>query len=126
MQNTDLLCYMDELYSYGMVLSRNSAAAADLVRVTESLEYSRLFCARFSRSRKLLHFIADRVLEGTEHVEEAIRNCFFTAYGSKPEFKDEGVFRSWLLRVLIDEAVRIRYRGQLSNKPTPTPNGAAL
>lgn len=65
------------------------------------------FNVRFSYCRPLLYFIAGRVLENPGDAEEAVRNCFFTASRDTPEFQDEGAFRSWLLRVVIDEALLI-------------------
>jgi DNA-directed RNA polymerase specialized sigma24 family protein len=87
--------------------------------VRDSLEYSRSFCARFSRCRRLLHLVACRVLEGTESADEAVQNCFLAARRKEPEFQDEGAFRSWLLRVLIDEALQIRYREQFLHRRIP-------
>jgi hypothetical protein len=36
-----------------------------------------------------------------------VENCFFTAICNPQEFESEGGFRSWLLRILIDEALQI-------------------
>jgi DNA-directed RNA polymerase specialized sigma24 family protein len=71
-----------------------------------------VFEGRFSRSYRLLHFIAGRVLGGTERAEEAVDNCWITASRNPPRFFYEGEFRSWLLRVLIDEALAILRRNQ--------------
>ena len=65
------------------------------------------FRARFSRCYRLLHFIACRVLGGPEQADDAIENCRRTASRHPPRFEYEGAFRSWLLRVLIDEALAI-------------------
>lgn len=92
----------------------------------ELYEHSRFFRVRFSRSRRLLHLIACRVLQGSERAEEAVRNCFFTARRAAPQFVDEGAFRSWLLRVLIDEALRIRYREIFENKQSVDLDVSAL
>jgi DNA-binding beta-propeller fold protein YncE len=66
-----------------------------------------VFEARFSRCRRLLHFIARRLLGDTDDVERAVQNCWFVASSNPPSFQDEGAFRSWLLRVLIDEALTV-------------------
>jgi hypothetical protein len=55
-------------------------------------------------SRGALHFIACRVLGGTEGAELAVLNCWLRASRNPPTFDREGAFRSWLLRILIDEA----------------------
>jgi len=65
------------------------------------------FHKRFLRSRGLLCLIASRVLDGGEGVDEAVENCFLTAIRNPQEFESEGNFRSWLLRILIDEALQI-------------------
>jgi DNA-directed RNA polymerase specialized sigma24 family protein len=65
------------------------------------------FHKRFLRCRGLLYLIASRVLDGGEGVDEAVENCFLKAIGNPQEFESEGSFRSWLLRILIDEALQI-------------------
>ena len=71
-----------------------------------------VFHARFWRCHRLLHFIACRVLGGPEHADAAIENCWLTASRNPPRFEYESAFRSWLLRVLIDEALALlRERG---------------
>ena len=79
-----------------------------------SYEYRTLFSVRFSRCYRLLHFIACRVLGGPERADDAIENCWGRASRNPPRFEYEGEFRSWLLRVLIDEALAILY--QASNR----------
>ena len=56
------------------------------------------------------------MLGGPEEAELAIQNCWLTASRNPPTFDHEGAFRSWLLRVLIDEASAIlndRLRGPM-------------
>jgi hypothetical protein len=65
------------------------------------------FGARFSRCHRLLHFIACRVLGGPEQADEAIENCRRTASRNLRRFEYEGAFRSWLVSVLIDEALAL-------------------
>src|SRR5215469_8927441 len=65
-----------------------------------------IFAQRFSRSYRLLHLIACRVL-GEERAPLAIKNCWRSASRNPPYFEYEGAFRSWLVRVLIDEALVI-------------------
>jgi hypothetical protein len=38
-------------------------------------------------------------------VVHAVQNCLRAASDRVPRFESEGAFRSWLVRVLIDEAV---------------------
>jgi hypothetical protein len=70
-------------------------------------EHSDVFDDWFSRCRMLLHFTACRVLGDPEEAELAVQNCWLTASRNPPTFDREGAFRSWLLRVLIDEASAI-------------------
>jgi DNA-directed RNA polymerase specialized sigma24 family protein len=73
-----------------------------------------IFNVRFSRCYRLLHFIACRVLGSPERADNAVENCWLTASPNPPRFEYEGEFRSWLLRVLIDEALAI-LRGNQSS-----------
>ena len=68
---------------------------------------SATFDARFWRCHSMLRLIAYRVLGNCERAEIAIRNCWLTASHYAPRFDSEGAFRSWLLRVLIDEALAL-------------------
>lgn len=69
--------------------------------------HSAVFDARFSRCRKMLHFLACRVLGSPEQAQEVVENCRVTASRNPPTFEYEGAFRSWLVRILIDEALAI-------------------
>jgi len=59
-------------------------------------ERPRVFAARFSHCRRLLHFIACRVLGGNEGAEHAVKSCWRSASRNPPKFEHEGAFRSWL------------------------------
>jgi DNA-directed RNA polymerase specialized sigma24 family protein len=73
-----------------------------------------VFHTRFWRCHRLLRFIACRVLGGPERADAAIENCWLKASRNPPRFEYEGAFRSWLLRVLIDEALAILRQNQPS------------
>jgi DNA-directed RNA polymerase specialized sigma24 family protein len=79
----------------------------DLLAANGPQEKPAVFDARFSRCFRLLHFIASRILGGPEQSHDAIERCWLTASRNPPRFKYEGAFRSWLVRVLIDEALAI-------------------
>jgi DNA-directed RNA polymerase specialized sigma24 family protein len=64
----------------------------------------------------LLHFIACRVLGSSEDAELALQNCWFTAWRSPASFDSDGAFRSWLLRVLIDEALILRRQAKAGER----------
>jgi len=70
-------------------------------------EHLVVFEDRFSRCCPLLEFLACRILGGHEDVEMAVQNCRIAASRNPPRFEYEGAFRSWLVRVLIDEALAI-------------------
>jgi DNA-directed RNA polymerase specialized sigma24 family protein len=72
------------------------------------------FGERFWRSYGLLHFIACRVLGSPERADDAIENCWLRASRSPLRFEHKGAFRSWLFRVLIDEALAILRENQAS------------
>ena len=86
-----------------------------------------VFHARFWRFYRLQHFIACRVLGGPERADDAIENCWRRTSRNAPRFEYEGAFRSWLIRVLIDEALAIRGQEMdtttlLSEHATPWPS----
>jgi DNA-directed RNA polymerase specialized sigma24 family protein len=71
----------------------------------QSAEESRAtFNLRFSRSSRLLHFVAHHILHCLEEAEVAVKNCHRTASRNPPSFSNDGAFKSWLVRILIDEA----------------------
>jgi len=73
-------------------------------------EQSALFKGRFSRCRGLLHLIACRVLGSDKGAEDVVQSCWLTASRNPPKFEYEGAFRSWLLRILIDEALAVLHK----------------
>ena len=62
---------------------------------------------RASRYRHLLHFVARRVLGSPDRADIAVENCLFSASRHITTFDCEGAFRSWLVRLAIDEALAI-------------------
>jgi len=70
------------------------------------------FDARFSRCYNLLHFIARRILDSSKNADDVIELCRVKASQSCLEFEQEGAFRSWLVRVLIDEARAVLWRNR--------------
>ena len=55
----------------------------------------------------MLFFLACRVLGSPEQVHDVVENCKMTASRNPATFESEGAFRSWLVRILIDEALAI-------------------
>ena len=65
------------------------------------------FYVRAARYRPLLYFVAHRVLGNPDRADVAVENCLFSAARHLMEFDCEGAFRSWLVRLAIDEALEI-------------------
>jgi DNA-directed RNA polymerase specialized sigma24 family protein len=80
-------------------------------------EQKLIFDARFRRCYRVLHFIACHVLGSSERAEEAIGSCWRVASRRPRQCEREGEFHSWLLRVLIDEALVLLRESM----PTPAP-----
>jgi len=62
----------------------------------------------FSRCQNTRHFLAGLILGDSGMAKDAVENCRTQALGSLPCFESEGAFRSWLARVLIEEAITMR------------------
>ena len=75
-------------------------------------EHLAIFAHRFLQSYRLLHFIACRVLGDEVRAAIAIHNCWRIASRNVPHLEYDGAFRSWLVRVRIDEALAIRRESQ--------------
>jgi DNA-directed RNA polymerase specialized sigma24 family protein len=75
----------------------------------------------FSRYRRVLYRVAYRVLDNHQDAKDAVRNCLLAASCSVPQFENEGAFRSWLVRVLIDEALAILYKERIGTTMPPEP-----
>jgi len=61
----------------------------------------------FSRYRPILYRLAQRILRNHEESEDAVQNCSLAAFRKMTSFKYEGAFRSWLARILFNEAITI-------------------
>jgi RNA polymerase sigma-70 factor, ECF subfamily len=71
------------------------------------------------RYRHALSLVAYRVLGNHEEAADAVQISLRAASNNAPRFESEGAFRSWLVRVLIDEAVIL-----LSKRRSAPPLGA--
>ncbi|WP_084080106.1 sigma factor [Edaphobacter aggregans] len=74
-----------------------------------------------SRYRRVLSLVAYRVLDNYEEAEDAVQNCLLAASCNVPQFENEGAFRNWLVRVLIDEALAIRYKDRIESTTLSEP-----
>jgi hypothetical protein len=60
-----------------------------------------------SQYRCTLSLVAYRVLGDKHLAEDAVQRCLLSASRNVPQFESVGAFRSWLVRVVIDEALLI-------------------
>jgi RNA polymerase sigma-70 factor, ECF subfamily len=82
----------------------------------------------FSRYRPILYGLAQRILHNHEESEDAVQNCSLVAFCKMDSFKCEGAFRSWLARILVNEAITIlrkRKRIYSSEKSPPEEQAGA-
>jgi len=86
-------------------LKLHSHEAIPVSRV--SADNRRSSYVRASRYRRLLRSIAHRVLGNPDRAAIAVENCLFSASNRVTVFDCEGAFRSWLVRIAIDEALAI-------------------
>lgn len=75
-----------------------------------SREQMHKFDEWFTRCHKTLQYTACLILGGSEMAEYAIQKCWFRASRNPPNFESEGAFRSWVLRLLIGEALSILHQ----------------
>ena len=61
----------------------------------------------FMRYRRLLYSLAYRLLRNHEEAEDAVQNCLLQGFRNLESVKFRGAFRSWLVRILINEALVI-------------------
>ena len=94
------------------VVSQSHSGTEDETR-RNSQENPEALDVLFSQYRRVLYRIAYRVLENHEEAEDAVQNCLLAASCNVPRFDSEGAFRSWLVRVLIDEALAILYKERI-------------
>ena len=82
--------------------------------VKSEQEQPEIFTQRFRRSARLLHFLACRICD-QERAPIVMQNCWRTASRNPPHFAYAGDFRSWLVRILIDEALAVLREGQVAS-----------
>lgn len=72
-----------------------------------SADHRRSSYVRASRYRRLLHFVAHRVLGNSDRAVIAVENCLLSASRHVTTFDDEGAFRNWLVRLALEESLAI-------------------
>lgn len=61
----------------------------------------------FTKYSRLLYDLAHRVLRNREEAEDAVQCCLLQAYRNLSNVQCQSSFRSWLVRILINEALAI-------------------
>ena len=67
----------------------------------------REFDQQFLNCKGLLKQIAERVLNGDEHVEEAMQRSYEAAASQRRRFRCDGEFRRCLVRTVLNESLTI-------------------
>jgi RNA polymerase sigma factor (sigma-70 family) len=100
------------------VLSQLYSGTEDETR-SKSQEHPEALDVFFSRYRRVFYRVAYRVLDNHQEAKDAVRNCLLAASRNAPRFDSEGAFRSWLVRVLIDEALAILNKERMGSTTSP-------
>lgn len=74
----------------------------------DSAAQSRLFATHARR----LHRIAFNVLRNKEDAEDAVQDCWCSAYSNLHTFEGRSSFSTWLTRIVINSALMIRRRNK--------------
>jgi len=75
---------------------------------TDDFEHPIVFVERFWRWRDSLFVVASRILRDPKAATCAVEACFRRACQNPPKFTSDGEFGSWVLRLLVDEALQAR------------------
>jgi len=79
-----------------------------------------------SRYRRTLFLVAYRVLGDRSQAEDAVQRCLLSSSWNRPYFENEGAFRGWLVKVLIDEALLILRERDWAARVLNTDEGRVL
>jgi DNA-directed RNA polymerase specialized sigma24 family protein len=80
------------------------------------LEHPIVFVERFWQWRDSLYVVAYRVLGDVRAATDTVEACFRKACQRPPKFESDGAFGSWLLRILLEEALQVRRRRRFAPK----------
>ena len=79
---------------------------------THSTEW-RTHDERLQRWRPSLHLVACRILPDPEMAAYAVENCLRKATRNPPRLGSRGAFGSWIMRLLISEALPILHQSRI-------------
>ncbi|PWU09190.1 MAG: hypothetical protein C5B47_03715 [Verrucomicrobia bacterium] len=96
--------------------SQNPAEVTGDKGLDELVEHPIVFVERFWKWRDSLYVVALRMLHDPHDATQVVEACFRRACPKPPKFSSDGAFGSWLLRLLIDEAVKARAERRRASK----------
>ena len=65
------------------------------------------FTARILEMKQTLYHVSYGILRGEADREDAVQECICKAWQKRDTLKDEGAFRSWVIRILVNECYDI-------------------
>jgi len=105
---------------------------ADAQLIADGLRGDRQALDRlFSQHRSFLLKLACRIIGHREESEDVVQKSLLLAYRKLPSFKNQGTFRSWLGRIVVNEAFsflrqrknqRLNQLESLETTPDPQPD----
>lgn len=73
------------------------------------------FDTLFRRHRPYLLRLASRMVRHREEAEDAVQNCLLLAYCNLDSFRQQASFRTWLCRILVNEALSILRKRKIAS-----------
>ena len=70
----------------------------------------------FSRYYTFLHALACHVLDGREDAEDVVQNSLIRALGNLQQVNNAGAFRSWVSRIVVNEAIDLLRKKRSARK----------
>lgn len=67
------------------------------------------------RARPQMYAVALRSTKSHEDAEDALQQAFFKAWKMLKEFRGESLFRTWLTRIVLNESLQLRRKGDYRN-----------
>jgi RNA polymerase sigma-70 factor, ECF subfamily len=88
------------------MFSSADAKVEDSVLISKALDGDQdAWSMLFSRYHRFLYSLACRTLGGRDDADDAVQNCLVQALRNLQQFNNAGAFRSWLARILVNEAI---------------------
>ncbi len=88
------------------MMAGSHSKVEDSVLISQALQGDEeAWSVLFSRYYRFLYSLACRTLGSREEAEDAVQNCLVQALRNLQQFNNAGAFRSWLARILVNEAI---------------------